>query len=345
MSNSIHSQYTQHKRSPPSARRRISLNQELNEIAFSSFSGDPHSDAAIIEQKGGKIKYWGLWINPFMEKAFQANEEGVEAGWLFKGGGQGLEASCERSESANEDILIFFFQLDLATRVQYALNLEQYEIAQQLRNKMTEVEAEVMRQQEAKRGSSSKSEAQDKAISIIRLRADLQSAIESEDYALAANLRDEISKLEAESLAASAKALAYENAQYSFRLGQKVRHKIFGYCAVICGMDPVCCESSSWREIAQVDKLSQGSSQPFYQVLVDVHADPNLLVAYVPEENLLALEKADTGRFDHPYISFLFYGMDSAGDFIPIKQLREKYNRPRYEVPMDPEDEEPHGDA
>ena len=51
------------------------------------------------------------------------------------------------------------------------------------------------------------------------------------------------------------------------------------------------------------------------------------------------------GRFDHPYISFLFYGMDSAGDLIPIKQLREKYNRPRYEVPIDPEDEEPHGDA
>lgn len=42
----------------------------------------------------------------------------VEAGWLFKGGGQGLDASSERSESANEDILIFFFQLDLATRVQ-----------------------------------------------------------------------------------------------------------------------------------------------------------------------------------------------------------------------------------
>lgn len=42
----------------------------------------------------------------------------VEAGWLFKGGDQGLDASSERSESANEDILIFFFQLDLATRVQ-----------------------------------------------------------------------------------------------------------------------------------------------------------------------------------------------------------------------------------
>lgn len=44
-------------------------------------------------------------------------------------------------------------------------------------------------------------------------------------------------------------------------------------------------------------------------------------------------------RFDHPYISFLFYGMDAAGDFIPVKQLREKYNRPRHEIPIDPEDE------
>lgn len=147
------------------------------------------------------------------------------------------------------------------------------------------VEAEVIRQQEAKRGSSPKSEAQDMAISIIRLRyaqifaifylikvliqwercnlyvssfyclsirpfnsfgiwgqlnikvdcffvfsysADLQKAIESENYALAAKLRDAISELEAESLAASAKALAHENANYSFRLGQRVRHKNFG---------------------------------------------------------------------------------------------------------------------
>lgn len=263
----------------------------------------------------------------------------VEAGWLFKGGDQGLNASSEQSESANEDILIFFFQLDLATRVQYALNTEQYDVAQQLRNKLTEVEAEVIKQQEAKRGSSPKSEAQDKAISIIRLRADLQKAIESENYAVAAKLRDTISKLEAESLAASAKALAHENANYSFRLGQRVRHKNFGYRAVVCGMDPVCSESSTWMETAQVEKLRRGSNQPFYQILVDVHADPNLLVAYVSEENLLAPEEPDLDQFDHPYISFLFYGMDAAGDFIPIKQLREKYNRPRHEIPYDPQDE------
>lgn len=47
----------------------------------------------------------------------------VEAGWLFKGGDQELDASSEKSETANEDILIFFFQLDLATRVQVWLGL------------------------------------------------------------------------------------------------------------------------------------------------------------------------------------------------------------------------------
>nr|XP_043609077.1 clp protease adapter protein ClpF, chloroplastic [Erigeron canadensis] len=265
----------------------------------------------------------------------------VEAGWLFKGGGgdQGSEAGLERSESANEDILIFFYQLDLATRVQYALNLEEYDIAKQLRNKLNEVEAEVIKQQETKRGLSSKSEAQDKGISLLRLRADLQNAIENENYAVAADIRDQMSKLEADSLAASIKAQAFEKAHFEFRLGQKVRHKKFGYRAVVCGMDPVCCETSLWMENAQVDQLTRGPDQPYYQVLVDVHEDPNLLVAYVPEENLLAPEEPDKARFDHPYTSFLFYGMDSAGDFIPVKQLREKYNRPRHEVPYDPQDD------
>lgn len=268
----------------------------------------------------------------------------VEAGWLFSGSNQDSDASSERSENANDDILMFFFQLDLGTRVQYALNLEQYEIAKQLRDKLTEVEEEVIKQQEARRGSGSKSEVQDMAISILRLRADLQNAIEIENYTLAAELRDEISKLEADSLAASVRAQAYENAQYTFRLGQRVRHKIFGYRAVICGMDPMCCESKSWMETAGVDKLVRGPDQPFYQVLVDVHVDPNLLIAYVAEENLLVPDEPDMDRFDHPYISFLFYGMDAAGDFIPIKQLREKYNRPRHEIPYDPENETTNGE-
>lgn len=264
----------------------------------------------------------------------------AQAGWLFNKNEEGFDATSERSETANEDILMFFFQLDLATRVQYALNLEQYEIAKQLRTKLAEVEEQVVKQQEARRGSGSKSEAQDMAIRILRLRADLQNAVQSENYGLAAELRDAISKLEAESLAASVKAQAYENAKYAFRLGQKIRHKTFGYRAVICGMDPMCCESKSWMENAQVDKLIHGPDQPFYQVLVDVRADPNLLIAYVAEENLIVPDQPDMERFDHPYASFLFYGTDAAGDFIPIKQLREKYDRPRHEITNGSQDEQ-----
>ncbi|CAN0896478.1 Clp protease adapter protein ClpF, chloroplastic [Linum grandiflorum] len=260
----------------------------------------------------------------------------VEAGWLFSSNSGNQDsnsgAKLEQSESTNEDILIFFFQLDLATRVQCALNMEQYDVAQQLRNKLAEVEQDIVKRRDTTRGASSKSEAQDKAINMIRLRADLQNAIEKEDYALAAEFRDQISKLEKESLAVSAEALAYANVQYAFRLGQKVRHKIFGYRAVICGMDPVCCESSSWMESAKIQKLDRGPNQPFYQVLVDITEDPNLLVTYGSKLVIQA-------RFDHPYASFLFYGVDTAGDFIPVKQLREKFDRPRHEVPIDPPDE------
>ncbi|KAL3684536.1 hypothetical protein R1sor_002558 [Riccia sorocarpa] len=245
-------------------------------------------------------------------------------------------ASCERSESANEELLLFLFQLDLSTRLQRALNNEQYEAAQQLREKIAEVEQEVARQREAKMGSvSSKDEAQDTALTVLRLKADLQRAIEGEDYAGAAKIRDQISKLESDSLAASARALAYQNLKYNFRLGQRIKHNVYGYQGIICGMDPRCCESEEWADAAGVKQLARGPNQPFYQILVDVHEEPSLLVAYVAEDSISLPEQEEIGRFDHPYTYFLFYGMDSIGDFIPSKQLRDKYNAPRYEVPYD----------
>uniref|UniRef100_A0ACD5W0A2 Uncharacterized protein n=1 Tax=Avena sativa TaxID=4498 RepID=A0ACD5W0A2_AVESA len=269
----------------------------------------------------------------------------TNARWLFGGDGRNSDsnknaaARLERSESANEDILIFYFQLDLQTRIQYALNIELFDAAKQLREKLAEIETEITRQREAKRGSS-KNEAQDKSLDLLRARADLQKAIESENYALAAELRDAVTKLEGDSLALSAKALAYQGVKYEFRLGQKVRHKVHGYRAVICGMDPVCCESKSWMETANVEKLSKGPNQPFYQVLVDVYADPELLVAYVAEENLSEAEESEKGRFEHPYTEFLFFGEDTARDFIPVKQLREKYDQPRYEASGDEDDDD-----
>ncbi|VFQ66658.1 unnamed protein product [Cuscuta campestris] len=202
-----------------------------------------------------------------------------------------------------------------------------------------------MKDKKFRRGSASKNDVQDMAFRILRLRADLLYAVQSESYSVAANIRDQISKIESESVAASVRAQAYEGAQYAFRLGQRVKHKVFEYHGVICGMDPVCCESTSWMENAKVEMLSRGPDQPFYQVLVDLSADTNLLVTYVPEENLDAVSEPERNVFYHPYISLLFYGMDAAGDFIPIKELREKYKRPRHELPNDEEDEKPREDA
>lgn len=42
----------------------------------------------------------------------------TNARWLFGGDGRSNDARLERSESANEDILIFYFQMDLQTRIQ-----------------------------------------------------------------------------------------------------------------------------------------------------------------------------------------------------------------------------------
>ncbi|RZC79984.1 hypothetical protein C5167_042561 [Papaver somniferum] len=238
----------------------------------------------------------------------------AEAGWFGRESrdGKKMGAISERSETTNEDILIFFFQLDLATRAQCALNMEQDEVAQQFRNKLAEtylvvddweMNHQISSVKELNQRSSSSEKLKEDQPRRVKLKIrplvfyvyvqNLQKAIENENYVLAAEIRDQISNLETESLAASAKALAFENVQYAFRLGQKVRHKLFGYRAIICGMDPVCCESSSWMETANVEKLVQGSNQPFYQVLADVRADPGLLVAYVPEENLLAPDKSD----------------------------------------------------
>ncbi|KAG6765641.1 hypothetical protein POTOM_029691 [Populus tomentosa] len=161
--------------------------------------------------------------------------------------------------------------------------------------------------------------------------ADVQNAIENENYAVAAGLRDQVSKLEAESFAASARAQAYENenAQYAFCLGQKVRHKIFG-------IKRICRDAfMPWEHILRTECYNSGLGVAYPVAMCQqfLHASFSFPdVSVVPEENLVAPEKPDLESFDHPYTSFLFYGMETPGDFILIKQLREKYNRPRQGV-------------
>lgn len=41
---------------------------------------------------------------------------------------------------------------------------------------------------------------------------------------------------------------------------------LLGYQGIISGMDPRCCESEEWAEVAGVNQLTRGKNQPFYQV-------------------------------------------------------------------------------
>ena len=177
------------------------------------------------------------------------------------------DVSVERSDRANEELLMFFFQLDLTTRLQRALNQDMYEAAQGLREKIAEVEREMERQRKAKTGAGlSKNEAHDTAITLLQTKAELQRLIVAEDYAAAGVVRKKIMALEAESLAAQASAMIFQQRSFEYRLGQKVKHRVLGYRGVICGMDPLCCESEEWMNAVGVEELPRGRNQPFYQV-------------------------------------------------------------------------------
>ena len=65
-----------------------------------------------------------------------------------------------------------------------------------------------------------------------------------------------------------------------------------------------------------------------------------LSLSFLSNQIIDVLRLIIQGRFEHPYTEFLFFGEDTARDFIPIKQLREKYDQARYEASGDENDED-----
>ncbi|KIW14969.1 hypothetical protein PV08_07756 [Exophiala spinifera] len=74
------------------------------------------------------------------------------------------------------------------------------------------------------------------------------------------------------------------NEGVKYRVGQVFRHRIRGYHAVIYGWDAYCKMQEQWITHNQVDRLSNGRHQPFYNVLVDDKS-----TRYVAEENVVLL--------------------------------------------------------
>jgi len=73
------------------------------------------------------------------------------------------------------------------------------------------------------------------------------------------------------------------NDPVKYQIGQIIHHKRYNYVGVIYGWNAECEMSVDWQREMGVDKLSGGSTQPFYNVLV--HNNQNS--TYVAQENIL----------------------------------------------------------
>ncbi|CAI7925460.1 unnamed protein product, partial [Closterium sp. NIES-54] len=243
------------------------------------------------------------------------------------GGSSGASRSgveAEYSAMVNEELLLFFYRMDLNARLERALQADQYEAAQELREKIAEIDRETARQRDAKAAISfasatpspvqcaNQSAAPTAAPSAVPSAAPsaAPSALGStsnsgggssssfncmpplvEDGPLSMQtLKEELQQVASGGKPGEEEAGA---GRCRFQLGQRVQHCRHAYTAVVVGVDPVCCESAEWMAAADVAGLPRGPCQPFYQVLFYSADGGSFPVAYVAED-LLTLPSEPT---------------------------------------------------
>lgn len=250
------------------------------------------------------------------------------------------------------------FQLNLDTQLQRMLNMDDFDTAQEIRKRRKQIDEVVAEQLEAKgpgcgTRSANQTAVADVASEGLRLRSELQRAIDEERYSDAAEVRDRLKLVQEQSEQAQNAAASTDKPERRYQLGQRVKHSELGYDGVVCGWDNCCCEAEKWQKSAGVAELQQGSEQTFYHLLVDAKdweaSWERPPIAYVAEELLTAPEAPETwpdaygyDSFDHVYLYTLFLGQDAQGNMLPVRQLRDRYSQQRQDVyPKD----EPNNDA
>lgn len=255
----------------------------------------------------------------------------------------------ERSEWVNTQLVLLVFQMECDAGTQRALNMEDYQTAQDFRDKRSLVDeaAERMRKQQAVETTGSMDSVADVATEGLRLRTEMQRAVEEERYADAAKYRDLLAEIEKQSQQAQAAAAQLAAAaQPVLKLGQRVLHKDLGYRGVVAGWDTSCCEEDEWKAtVRKVLRTEKGFGQPYYHVLVDVRDfdfNPDQPpITYVAEEYLTCPDVDEeisthpafgNDMPRHPFLYQLFLGPDAQGDLVPCRYLREKFSVERRDV-------------
>lgn len=260
---------------------------------------------------------------------------------VFSNNRQNPPATSERSTMVNKELVLFLLQLELDSRLQRALTYDRFDEVKDLRERRNKVDGALRMMQRAKgygcgsRRASQSDQFGNLAPTALSIRAKLSKAIEDENYAFAAELRDALADIEEQSADAN---MPCPVGNPDFSLGQMIVHSTKGYRGVICGWDFACCETDVWKRETDAGKLPRGTDQVFYHVLVDIadwpmSDDEVAPVSYVAEELLDKVTLADFDSdeplvntpFQHPYSYLLFLGTDSHGNLIPCRQLREKY--------------------
>ena len=86
-----------------------------------------------------------------------------------------------------------------------------------------------------------------------------------------------------------------------FGIGDKVRHRLFGFRGLIFDIDPVFANSEEWYD-AIPEGMRPDRNQPFYHLFAE-NGD-SAYVAYVSQQNLVGDETGEP--IDHPAIPTLF---------------------------------------
>ena len=112
----------------------------------------------------------------------------------------------------------------------------------------------------------------------------------------------------------------------TFSIGQALRHRKYQYRGVIVGFDLECTQSEEWMQMMNVEGLTRGRMQPFYNVLVDERDRPGAQMSYVAEENIVP-DSPVSERLQHPAAAELLLSLDKeTGTYTVRDELAAQYH-------------------
>ncbi|XP_014681547.1 PREDICTED: F-box only protein 21-like [Priapulus caudatus] len=97
------------------------------------------------------------------------------------------------------------------------------------------------------------------------------------------------------------------SSKVKFRVGQVIKHKIWGYRGVIIGWDEDAKAPEWWVNQNHPDDKPDWRTQPNYSVIVDTRDRPTPQSTYIPQENIEVLKQT---KIIHPVLDDYFENYD-----------------------------------